>query len=105
MGFLDKLQNRWQLKSITQVIIVLIVFACTGFTIMFLKKPIMGIVGKSLDSHWFNDVLYYLFILPIYFIVLLFYGFVFGQFNFFKSFVLKTCNRLLGRKNKEKDVD
>ena len=105
MGFLNKLQDRWKLKNITQVIIVLIVFACTGFTVMFLKKPIMEFILNTGDSQWFYTVLYYILILPVYFVILLFYGFVFGQSHFFWSFVKKTGNRMVGRKNNVNDAE
>ena len=89
MGFLQSLKNRWKLNSIAQVIIVLIVFACTGFTVMFLKTPILDWIGGSDDYQTLYTVLYYIFILPIYNIILLIFGFVFGQFAFFWDFEKK----------------
>lgn len=104
MSFLDKLQDHWRLKSLWQVIIVLTVFTCTGFSIKFLKEPIMGFVPSTGVGQWFDSILYYVYILPVYFVILLFYGFVFGQFRFFWSFVKKTVSRLIGRKNNVNDV-
>ncbi|MFY0653700.1 MAG: prolipoprotein diacylglyceryl transferase [Cyclobacteriaceae bacterium] len=96
---LKKLQSRWKLNSAFQVVIVLVVFACTGFTVLFLKEPIVGwIVGEGESSTLFT-VLYYLFILPVYNIILLCYGFIFGQFSFFWEFEKRMWNRMTGRKS------
>ncbi|UXP31085.1 prolipoprotein diacylglyceryl transferase [Reichenbachiella agarivorans] len=100
MSFLNRLQDRWKLKSIRQVIVVLIVFACTGFSVMFLKKPIMGFILTSDEYQVVFTVLYYILILPIYFVILLFYGFLFGQFNFFWTFVKRTWYRMTAQKSK-----
>lgn len=98
MSWIDKLQDRWELKNTAQVIIVLIVFACTGFTVMFLKDPIVDAITGGERSLLFS-VIYYILILPIYFIILLFYGFLFGQFAFFWGFVRKTGSRFKRKKN------
>jgi hypothetical protein len=103
MSWIDKLQDRWKLKNTAQVIIVLIVFACTGFTVMFLKDPIVDAITGGERSLLFS-VIYYILILPIYFIILLFYGFIFGQFAFFWGFVKKTGSRFK-RKKKQDAVD
>ncbi|MCV9385624.1 DUF6787 family protein [Reichenbachiella ulvae] len=100
MGMLDRLKKRWQLDSLWQVIVVLIVFACTGFTVMFLKRPIMALITNSSDYETLFTILYYIFILPVYFLILLIYGFLFGQFSFFWSFVKRTWYRMTGNKSK-----
>ncbi|MEQ8546784.1 MAG: prolipoprotein diacylglyceryl transferase [Cyclobacteriaceae bacterium] len=98
MSWIDKLQSKWNLKNTWQVIIVLIVFACTGFTVMFLRAPVIDFfVGEGERSTLFN-ILYFIFIFPIYNIILLAYGFVFGQFRFFWEFEKKTFNRIFRRK-------
>lgn len=96
-SWIDKLKHRWNLKSGWQVIIVLIVFACTGFTIMFLKKPILGLLAGEHDGSTTATVLYYLLILPLYNVVLLGYGFIFGQFAFFWEFEKRFFRRIFVR--------
>jgi hypothetical protein len=44
-GFLQRLQSKWQLKSLTQVLLVLLVFACTGTTILLIKNPLLAFFG------------------------------------------------------------
>ena len=98
MSWLDRLQTRWQLNSITQVIVVLIVFACTGFTVLFLKQPIVGYFTENGETNVWFSVIYYILILPVYNVFLLFYGFIFGQFSFFWAFEKRMWYRMTGRK-------
>jgi hypothetical protein len=94
----EKLKNRWELKSGWQVFIVLLVFACTGFTVMFLKEPILSLIAAKEERNWVFTTIYYILILPVYFIILLFYGFIFGQSKFFLGFVKKTFSRFNSKK-------
>ncbi len=95
MRFLKKLQNKWGLANLKQVLLVLLVFACTGFTVLFLKKPLFALIGlQQFSGTVLGTVLYLLLILPLYQAVLLFYGFVFGQFHFFWNFEKKMFQRM-----------
>ncbi|MFY0625848.1 MAG: hypothetical protein JXR07_06125 [Reichenbachiella sp.] len=101
MNFLETLKERWQLGSLFQVLIVLIVFALTGFTVMFLKTPVLDLIQVNPDYSFYFSIIYYLLILPVYNLILLFYGALFGQFNFFWNFEKRMWNRLSGRKEDE----
>ena len=97
-GWIQKLQERWGVSA-SKVIIILIVFALTGFTIMFLKRPVVAFfVGDGKQSLIFG-IIYYLLILPIYNLFLLIYGFLLGQFSFFWKFE-KLFFRRIFRRNK-----
>jgi uncharacterized membrane-anchored protein len=103
-SFLQKLQSKWNLKSLRQVILVLVVFALTGFTILFIKKPIFDFLGISMERGGFwKTVLYLLLVLPLYQIILLMWGFVFGQFAFFWEKEKQFLRRITGRKKAEKN--
>lgn len=95
---LEKLKNRWQLKNITQVLWVLLVFALTGTTVLLLKKPLLAWAFPE-GNHpiWFS-VMYYILILPFYNLILLIYGAIFGQFSFFWNFEKKFFNRIFKKK-------
>lgn len=98
-SFLQKLQSKWNLNSLRQVVLVLIVFALTGFTILFIKKPIFDFLGISMERGGFwKTVLYLLLVLPLYQIILLIWGFVFGQFAFFWEKEKQFLRRITGRK-------
>jgi len=83
MGFFRKLQKKWKV-SFWQMIVILIIFALTGTTVLFIKQPILWLIGFGGDENsTLKTILYLLLILPVYQILLLFYAFIFGQFSFF----------------------
>jgi uncharacterized membrane protein (DUF373 family) len=101
--WLRKLQVKWKLKSIWQVILVLVVFACTGTTVLYIKKPIFALLGVDMSTGGFyKTFLYLLLVLPLYQLFLLFYGFIFGQFSFFWDKEKQFLRRITGRKAVEK---
>ncbi|HSI78495.1 MAG TPA: DUF6787 family protein [Lunatimonas sp.] len=102
-SWLQKLQDKWKLKSIWQVILVLIVFACTGMTVLYIKKPIFALLGVDMSTGGFyKTVLYLLLVLPLYQVFLLIYGFIFGQFSFFWEKEKQFLRRITGRKAVDK---
>lgn len=97
---LERLKKKWGVNT-WQAIVILLVFACTGFTVMFLKEPILSLFAAKEDrSVWFT-VVYYILILPVYNVVLLCYGFIFGQFDFFWKFEKRMFSRMT--RNKKAD--
>lgn len=105
--FLDYLQKRWGLKSLWQVIVILIVFSLTGFSILFVEKWILSFIGVPEDiSIYLKILLFVLITLPVYQVLLLFYGFIFGQFRFFWEFEKRFFRRFLFfRKENNKDSE
>ena len=98
MGWIDTLKQRWDLNTTWQVLVVLFIFACTGFTVMFLKNPLLGLIDPSYKESTTFTVLYYILILPVYNLILLFYGLIFGKFKFFWEFEKRFVKRMTGRK-------
>jgi hypothetical protein len=83
-NFLQRLMQKWQLKSTFQVIMVLLVFTLTGSTVVLLRKTLFSVLGFTDDtSFWLKTIAYILFIFPAYQILILVYGFLLGQFDFF----------------------
>jgi hypothetical protein len=97
-SFLQRLQEKWKLESLFQVVMVLVVFACTGFTILFIKNPILDFFGieRGGGQGFLNTVLYLLLVLPLYQLFLLIYGFIFGQFRFFWEKEKQIFKRMVG---------
>jgi len=93
---MQKLKDRWQITSNFQLTIIFVVFAITGSTSAFLSKPILewlGIVKE--DVVWFIYYpLYIILIFPVYQVLLVLVGFVFGQFEFFWAFEKKMLRAL-----------
>ncbi len=89
-------KERWNIKSNWQMAVIIVVFAFTGSTAAYLSKPILALFGivKGSISGWIYYPLYILLIFPVYQVLLVSYGFLFGQFTFFWAFekkLLKSC--------------
>ena len=89
-------KERWNIKSNWQLFVIILVFAITGSSAAYLSKPILLAIGISKDtvSAWEYYPLYILLIFPVYQVLLVAYGFIFGQFTFFWAFekkMLKNC--------------
>lgn len=79
------LKQRWSLKNNWQVVVIILVFALTGSTAAMFSKPILDWLGISKDTHHLALYipLYIVIIFPIYQVLLVSIGFIFGQFDFF----------------------
>ena len=102
MSWIQKLQTRWKVNSAFQVIIILMVFALTGYTVLFISKPILNYLYDGQPIPIWAKAVYYIFILPFYNLFLLFYGFIFGQFHFFWNFEKRFFARIISIFNKQK---
>jgi hypothetical protein len=100
--WVQRLKTKWNLKSPLQVVLVLIVFACTGFTVLFIKAPVLKFLSGSNEQSTLGTILYYVLVLPLYNGLLLAYGFLFGQFNFFWQFEKRFFNRIKSTFNKHR---
>lgn len=100
-GWFQRLQKRWGVNA-TRAVIILAVFACTGFSVLFLKRPLVAWAsGEDGEQPLLFTVLYYILILPFYNLLLLVYGFLFGQFRFFWEFEKRFFGRMFGRRQKD----
>lgn len=101
-NFLQKLMQKWQLKSTFQVVMVLIVFALTGSTVVLFKKTLFHLLGFTEETtFWPKVITYLIFIFPAYQILTLVYGFLLGQFDFFWQKEKKLLQKLRILKKRE----
>lgn len=90
-----KLERKWKLQYRWEMIRVFIVFSITGSSSVFIGKPIMAFIGITKDNlntsvYW---TLYILVGIIFYQFMLVFYGWLFGQFEFFWNFEKKMLGR------------
>ena len=93
---MEKLKKRWGIESNFQIIIIFIVFAITGSVSAKLAAPLTELIGitKENVSGWVYWPIRILLIFPIYQVLLVFFGWLFGQFKFFWAFEKKMLKRL-----------
>lgn len=82
--YFDRLKTKWNIQSNFQLAIVLVVFAITGSASLWVAKPALKWIGLSDDVNpWIRIPLRIILILPLYQVMLLVIGSLFGQFHFF----------------------
>lgn len=102
MKLIDKLKKRWQIESNWQVFIILLVFAFTGTTAMYAKEFVFSLLGITPEiSLWIRAIIWIVTILPLYNVLLIIYGTLFGQRKFFWWFLKKTFGRFIPDKTKQ----
>ena len=90
-----KFKERWEIRSNWQLTVIILVFAITGSASAWLSKPFcmwLGITKESL-GFWFTPIRL-LMIFPIYQVLLVLIGFLFGQYRFFWAFEKKLLRSL-----------
>jgi hypothetical protein len=91
-----KLEKKWKLSYRWEMIRVFIVFALTGSSSALIGRPILKIIGITKDN--FQPLVYWILYLLIgflfYQILLVTFGWLFGQFKFFWDFEKKMIKRM-----------
>ncbi|MBF4984556.1 prolipoprotein diacylglyceryl transferase [Nonlabens mediterrranea] len=95
MWVFPKLIQKWKVQNRWEMIAIFIVFAITGSASARLSAPLLELIGldKSSMSGWFFWPLRLLIIFPIYQVLLVVMGWLFGQFEFFWAFEKKMLTR------------
>ena len=93
---MNKLKEKWGITSNFQIIIILLVFSITGSVAVWIVKPVFNLVGldKEVVSPWLFWPIRIFIIFPIYQILIVIIGTLFGQFKFFWGFEKKMLTRL-----------
>jgi hypothetical protein len=83
-NFLGRLQQKWGVESMFQVIMILLTFSLTGFSAVAIRKYLYAALGYTDEtSIWLKTITYLVFVFPTYQILILVYGTLLGQFKFF----------------------
>ncbi len=94
-SFLERMKKKWGLTSVFQVVIILVVFALTGMTVVWIRPIIFQVLGITNANGWLKTISYLVLVFPLYQVLLLAYGFVFGQFSFFWEKEKKLVNAVI----------
>ncbi len=87
---MKKLKERWGITTNWQLTVIFIVFAITGSTSAKFAGPLTDTIRITKEMGWY---IYWpvriLIIFPIYQVLLVFFGWLFGEFSFFWNFEKK----------------
>lgn len=104
MSWKEKLKDRWGVTSGWQVLVIFVVFGCTGMTALYVKEGLYWIAGITPETTDWVRITYRIFATFVaYQFLLLAYGWLFGQFHFFWNFEKKMLKRFVPKKNEDKD--
>lgn len=92
---INKLEKKWIVNQRWELIRIFIVFAITGSSSVFVGRPFINWIGITRDNLYplFYWTLFILISLVFYQLLLVIFGWLFGQFNFFWHFEKKMLKR------------
>jgi len=100
---LEKLKRRWNIQHNSEILVILLVFALTGTSTVYLYSFIKKWVGITPDTFFlFKLVAFILLALPLYNLLLILWGKALGQGAFFRRFVRQFVERMLPFLRKQK---
>jgi hypothetical protein len=105
LSTIDRLKKKWGVKNLFSVILILLVFALTGMTVVMLRPLVFKLFGYDETTPFLlKAVTYVLLIFPMYQTLILVYGAMLGQFSFFwekekklAKFLIKPLRRAANR--------
>jgi manganese efflux pump family protein len=100
-GVGEKIKQRWEIQSYWQMTVIFIVFGVTGSSAVKLAAPILEAIGVHDDlPSYIYWPLRIMIIFPVYQILLIIFGWLFGEFNFFWKIEKKMIGRFAFKKKK-----
>jgi hypothetical protein len=96
---IKRLKKKWEIESNFQFWMIMLVFSITGSSLRWIVSPILGQMGIGHETAWAIHIpMYILVAYPSYQIMLMVWGSLLGQFQFFWAFEKKMLRRF-GFKN------
>jgi len=93
---MEKIRNFFKVNSNYQLLIINIVFAVTGTTALFASDYLLDIFSINYENY--GNLIYWLlriiFIIPVYQVLLIIYGTIFGEFSYFWEMKKKTLHKI-----------
>ena len=102
---MKRFKEKWGITSNFQLVIILLVFSVTGSVAVWVAKPVLDLVGldKEALSPWVFWPIRIFIIFPIYQVLIVLIGAIFGQFKFFWAFEKKMLVRLGFKQFKDRE--
>lgn len=92
----NRLKVHWRINSNAQVAVILLVFAFSGFSTLYVHNYIDYLLGvDEQSSFWFKALIFTVLILPVFNFFLLIWGHIFGQQKFVIKFIKTKINLIV----------
>ena len=95
MNYLNNIKDRWGIESNFQFIIIFIVFGITGSMSLLISGPILDFINleQLITVNWVYWLVRIIIIFPIYQLLLILIGSLFGEYMFFKNFIKRMFKK------------
>ena len=102
---MNRIKKKWGITSNYQIIVILLVFSITGSIAVLITNPVLKLIGldEYLVSPWIFWPIRIFIIFPIYQVLIVVIGALFGQFKFFWAFEKKMLVRFGFKYFKDKE--
>ena len=99
--FLKFLQSRFEAKSFKHLLIIFLVFSISGSLTVYLSYPILDIIKFffQFENSILQIILRIIIIFPLYQLILLLVGIVFGEFRYFLKFEKRVFKKFILKRN------
>jgi len=89
-------KEKWKIKSNFQTLVIIFIFSITGSISVYIATPTLLFLGieKEFTNPWVYYPIRILIIFPIYQLIILLIGSIFGQFPFFWNMQKKILKKL-----------
>ena len=93
---MEKIRSFFKVESNYQLFIINLVFAITGTSSLFVADYILDMLSVTQENYdnFFYWITRIILILPIYQILLIIFGMLFGEFSYFWRMEKKTLNKI-----------
>lgn len=102
---MNRIKKKWGITSNYQIMVILLVFSITGSIAVLITNPVLKLIGldEYLVSPWIFWPIRIFIIFPIYQVLIVVIGALFGQFKFFWAFEKKMLVRFGFKYFKDKE--
>ncbi|HRY98521.1 MAG TPA: hypothetical protein P5550_05620 [Bacteroidales bacterium] len=92
-------QAWWKKYTLKEGLIIMVIFAFTGASAVGVAGVLKPLFGMDRDTPFLVTAAYFVFVsIPMYQVLLLFWGFIFGRYRFFLEYEKKSLGRIFRRK-------
>lgn len=93
-GWVTKFKSKWNITSNRDFFLIMLAFSLAGLSIKLLRPIEFHILHMTDAPLWAKIAIYPFVLAPTYYIGLMFFGFLFGQFDFSKRFAWNSLTRI-----------
>jgi hypothetical protein len=80
----ENLKKKWGISSNLDFVLIMLSFSLAGSMISVCRKPLFALLGVKITTpFWIKTLIYVPLIPPLYQVLLMIFGTLLGQFNFF----------------------